>query len=113
MWFKHRAWIPVAWLLSFGNLVALWFAAQLGEALHATVHGGLAVAFALGARRLMARPRADALNRPWQQTSDQNQQVGPAIHALQARLQELEERVDFVERLLTQLRDSDRLPPVA
>ena len=28
MWFKHRAWIPVAWLLCFGNLAAVWFAAR-------------------------------------------------------------------------------------
>ena len=57
MWFKHRAWIPVAWLLSLGNLAAVWFAAQPAEPWHATVHALLAVAFALGAQRLMARQR--------------------------------------------------------
>jgi membrane protein implicated in regulation of membrane protease activity len=55
VWFKHRAWVPVAWLLSLGNLVAVWFAAQPAEPWHATTHALLAVLFALGARRLMAR----------------------------------------------------------
>ena len=52
MWFKHRAWIPVAWLLSLVNLVGVWFAARPAEAAHATVHALLAVLFGLGAQRL-------------------------------------------------------------
>ena len=53
--FKHRGWIPVAWLLSFANLVAVWFAAQPAEPWHATAHALLAALFALGAQRLRAR----------------------------------------------------------
>jgi hypothetical protein len=26
MWFKRRSWIPIGWLLSLANLVAVWFA---------------------------------------------------------------------------------------
>lgn len=57
MWFKHRAWIPVAWLLSLVNLAAVWFAAQPAEPWHATAHSLLSVLFAIGAQRLMARQR--------------------------------------------------------
>ena len=55
MWFKHRAWVPIAWLLSIANLGAVWFAAQPAEPWHATVHALLAVGFALGARHLKTR----------------------------------------------------------
>ena len=58
MWFKHRAWIPVAWLLCLINAVAVWFAAQPGEPWHATTHALLAVLFGLGAQRLAVRRRA-------------------------------------------------------
>ena len=58
MWFKHRAWIPIAWLLSLGNVVAAWFAALPAEPWHATTHALLAVFFGVGAERLAARQRA-------------------------------------------------------
>jgi len=58
MWFKHRAWIPVAWFLCFLNLGAVWFAARPAEPWHATSHALLALVFGLGAQRLAARPRA-------------------------------------------------------
>lgn len=113
MWFKHRAWIPVAWVLSVGNLVAVWFAARPAEPSHATIHALLAVSFALGARRLMARQRADRQNEHLQQTIDQNEHLQQTVDDMQARLLELEERLDFAERLLAKHRDSDRLgaPP--
>jgi membrane protein implicated in regulation of membrane protease activity len=55
VWFKHRAWIPIAWLLSLSNVGAVWFAALPGEPWHATTHALLAVLFAVGARQLMTR----------------------------------------------------------
>jgi hypothetical protein len=58
VWFKHRAWIPIAWVLCLVNLGAVWFAAQPAEPWHATTHAALAVLFALGAQRLVARQRA-------------------------------------------------------
>jgi hypothetical protein len=58
MWFKHRAWIPIAWVLSVVNVAAVWFAAQPGETWHATTHALLGVLFAVGAQHLSARQRA-------------------------------------------------------
>lgn len=58
MWFKHRAWIPIAWLLCLGNLIAAWFAALPAEPWHASIHALLAVLFGLGAQHLAARQRA-------------------------------------------------------
>jgi hypothetical protein len=55
VWFKHRAWIPIAGFLSVANIVAVWFAAQPAEPWHATTHGLLAVLFGVGAQRLAAR----------------------------------------------------------
>ena len=58
MWFKHRAWIPIAWILSVVNVGAVWFAAQPGEPWHASIHALLGLLFGLGAQRLSARQRA-------------------------------------------------------
>lgn len=100
MWFKHRAWIPVAWVLSLGNLLAaVWVAARPDEPLHATIHALLAVGFAVGARRLTARHR----------TESQDEDVQQTIDDMQARLLELEERLDFAERILAKHRDVDHL----
>jgi hypothetical protein len=57
MWFKHPAWVPIAWLLSVANIGAVWFAALPAEPWHATTHALLAVLFGVGAQRLMARHR--------------------------------------------------------
>jgi len=58
VWFKHRAWIPIAWLLCVANIGATWFAAQPAETWHATAHALLAALFGVGAQRLMDRQRA-------------------------------------------------------
>ena len=61
-----------------------------------------------GARRLVARRRTDAPNEHVQQTLDQNEHLQQTVEGMQPRLQELEDRVDFAERLLAKHRDSDR-----
>lgn len=109
MWFKHRAWIPVAWVASLGNLAAVWFAALPAEPWHATTHALLAVAFALGARRLMARQRAIAQDEQLQDTIDDNEHLQHSVDDMQVHVQQLEERVEFAERLLAQQRDAARL----
>jgi len=106
MWFKHRAWIPIAWLLSLGNLAGTWLAARTGEPWHATIHVLLATGLAVGARHLMTRQRrvpADEL----QEALDDNERLQQVVDTMQPRLPELEERVDFAERLLATHREQN------
>jgi hypothetical protein len=113
MWFKHRAWIPVGWVVAIANVVAIYFAALPGEALHATVHGLLGAGFALGARHLTVRQRMAELNGQVQETLDLNEHLQQTVENTESRLRELEERVDFTERMLATQRDAERLraPP--
>jgi hypothetical protein len=110
VWFKHRAWIPVAWLLALVNLAAVWFAARPGEPWHATLHALLAGGLALGAQRLMARRRAQAPSEEFQQALDHNEYLHQTIEGMQSRVQELEERVDVGERLLAKQREAELRP---
>lgn len=106
MWFKHRAWIAVAWLLSLVNVVAVWFAARPGEAWHATVHGLLAVLFGLGAQRLWLRkkPGTDAHVVTWQELEPRLAKLDPhqVAQALDAIAVEVE-RIGEGQRYLTKL----------
>ncbi|HUG28459.1 MAG TPA: hypothetical protein VMK53_09195 [Gemmatimonadales bacterium] len=104
MWFKNRGWIPVAWLASAVNLGAVWFAAAPGEPMHATLHAALAVGFGLGARHLRTRHRALLQDQQLQEALDQNAYLEETAETMQTRVRELEERVDFAERLLANQR---------
>jgi hypothetical protein len=115
MWFKHRAWVPIAWLLSGGNLVAAWFAAVPGEAWHAATHALLAVVFAVAAERLSRRRALAASDEAGilarlQELEDRVADMGSAPN-LGSRLSELEERLDFTERALVEVRKRAELPP--
>lgn len=92
MWFKHRAWIPVAWILSAGNVGAVWFAARPGEAWHASLHALLAAALAVGAQRLQLRRRF---------TAAPDVDMVAKVNALEARLanpeqQQLSQALDAI-----------------
>ena len=50
---RARIWNAVLVVLSAGNVAAVWFAAQPGEAWHAAAHATLAVAFGLWAQGRM------------------------------------------------------------
>jgi len=109
VWFKHRAWIAVAWLLSLGNLVAVWFAARPGEPWHATVHALLAVLFGLGAQRLGLRkkPTADADVGTRQQldarlASPEPHQVAQALDAIAVEVERIGESQRYLTKLLTE-----------
>src|ERR1700730_6754497 len=81
---KARFWNSVLVLLSAGNLVSVWFAAQPGEPWepwHATIHAALALGFGLWALRRM-RPE---------------QHRDPGLTALtDARLERIERAIDAV-----------------
>lgn len=109
MRFKNRGWIPVAWVAAAVNAGAVWVAASPGEPAHATLHAVLAVGFALGARHLQTRHRALAQDQQLQEVLEQNALLEQAAEEMHIRVQELEERVDFGERLLANQRNA---PPL-
>jgi hypothetical protein len=108
---KTRFWNAALVLLSAGNLVSVWFAAQPGEPWHATIHAGLALGFGLWAQARMrlgdARSRTGALDKG-------NEVEIPALRdevgEVRRELGEMQERLDFAERLLSQAREGDRPP---
>jgi hypothetical protein len=101
MWFKHRAWIPIAWGLSVLNVASIWFAAAPGEPWHATVHGALAVLFGVGAERLMARRRTPR-GGDFRVGEERMQHLESAIDAIAVELERIGEGQRFVTKLLAE-----------
>jgi hypothetical protein len=82
----------------------LWPTAAFG-AMIVLVFGGLALL------RLLPHPKSRALEQPEREALEDLQgRLGQLDH-LQERMSELEERVDFAERLLTKQREAGRLDP--
>ena len=108
---KTRFWNAVLVLLSAGNLVSVWFAARSGEPWHATIHAALALAFGLWAQGRMrleeARLPAGALD---EGSGVEIAALGDEVGEVRRELDEMQERLDFAERLLTQAREVDRRP---
>jgi hypothetical protein len=109
MWFKHRAWIPVAWLACLANLVAVWFAANPGETWHATGHALLAVLFGLGAQHLWARnkPSVGADVVTWQELEarlprSDSQQVAQTLEAMAVEVERIGEGQRYLTKILTE-----------
>jgi hypothetical protein len=109
VWFKHRAWIAVAGVLSLANVVAIWFAAQPGEAWHATTHGLLAVLFGLGAQHLARRQQstigADAITRQELEgrlARLEPQQVTQALETIAVEVERIGENQRYLTKLLTE-----------
>jgi hypothetical protein len=104
MTFKPAIWYPIAVVLSVINLLGAGFAAGEAQPLHATVHAALALAFGLWAQRLRqgrggseGQARLDALD--------------AEVSNLRQELSEMQERLDFAERLLAQAPDTRRVGP--
>ena len=97
MTFKSRIWQPVAIGLSAVNLVAVGFAASGAEPWHAAVHSVLALAFGLGAERLRQR-RVTAGG----DLDSGLEALELDVSELRRELTEVQERLDFTERMLTQ-----------
>ena len=109
MRFKPRVWEPIAWILSGANVIAAWFAAVPGESWHATTHAALAVGFALWAQNLRRQGREempDALIAARLGELEARLAEFDHIQDVAARLAELEERVDFAERTLVEVRQT-------
>jgi hypothetical protein len=110
VWFKSRVWIPIAWVLSFANGIFV-FTVGSGQPAHAAGHALLALLFAFGAQRLSARQGRDPLTREDRQTLEDLQTRLGELNDLQRRVTELEDRVDFAERVLAKQREGQRLGP--
>ena len=97
MTFKPRIWFPIAVVLSVANVVSVWFAASPAEPWHATLHGGLAVAFGLWAQRLRKGPNGSELQAGLEALEIE-------MGTLRQELSEAHERLDFAERMLAHRR---------
>ena len=105
MRFKPAVWFPIAAILAVVNVGAAYFAAQQAEPLHAGVHAGLAVAFALWAQRLR-RNRATG-----GEMQADVEALEIEVNTLRQELAEAHERLDFAERVLSQQAETRRVDP--
>ena len=107
MTFKPALWQPIAVVLSAINLVAVGFAAGAAEPYHAAVHAGLAVGFGLWAQRLRQR-RAEYVPAP---REDRLEALEAELGGVRGELGEVQERLDFTERMLAQRDEVRRVEP--
>ncbi len=104
MTFKPATWYPIAVVLSVVNLAAAGFAAGSAEPWHTTVHAALALAFGLWAQRLRQAPGGSELQAGLEALEVE-------VSRLRQELSETQERLDFLERLLAQERETRRVGP--
>jgi hypothetical protein len=114
MTFKPATWYPIAVVLTGINAVGAWFAARAAEPTHAAVHVVLVIGFGLWAQRLRPRPgggeREPRLEMP-AGVHAQFEALEAEMTRLRQELSETQERLDFVERLLAQGRETPRVGP--
>src|SRR5438552_13945331 len=106
MTFKPALWFPVAVVLSVANLVGVGFAAASAEGAHAAIHAGLALLFGLWAQRLGRRDLATPLDAPEALAA-----LEADVNRLRQEVSEMQERLDFAERLLAQGPERRRADP--
>ena len=106
MRFNPRIWTPIAQVLAAVNVAAVYFAARVTEPVHALAHAALGAACMLWAERLRARA-----TRALDETEMAQAELMPGeMDHVHNELAELQERLDFAERMLAQRRDTDRVP---
>lgn len=107
---NQRVWFPIAVGATALNLVA----AAFYTGTHAGMHAALAVGFGLWAQRLR-RSRAGSEQLELDAATEQLQAGFEALQSelikLRQEVSETQERVDFVERVLAQGKDAQRLGP--
>ncbi len=107
MTFKPKTWYPIALVLGVANVASVWFAARAAEAPHATLHAALGVACFWWAQKLRHELRAGESPA---QLDAEPMPIDLEVEQLRRQLGEAEERLDFAERMLVQLRDPERSP---
>ena len=100
-----RVWYPVAAILSAVNVAGVAFAVLPGEPWHATIHAALAVGFGVWAQALRLRRKSRRLE---QGVTTGQLEMRDDVDQLRDEMAELQERLDFTERLLQQAREAER-----
>lgn len=108
MTFKPALWQPIAIGLSAINLVAVGFAAAAAEPAHAAIHSGVALAFGLWAQRMQQRR---AVTGGEVEVQDRLEGLEAEMTNVKGELSEVQERLDFAERVLAQGAEARRLGP--
>lgn len=106
MTLNPRTWYPIVVVGSLVNVGAFAFASGSGEPWHATVHAALATGLAVWAQHLKGKKAPTASGLIDSDVADLRDEVGD----LRRELGELQERMDFAERVLSQARETERLP---
>jgi hypothetical protein len=109
MTFKPAIWRPIGLALSAINLVAVGFAAGQAQAWHAGVHATLALAFGLWAQRLQRGPAAGS--EQLEAGLEQLEAIEAEVGRLGRDMGEMQERLDFTERVLAQQAEARRIDP--
>lgn len=102
MTLNPRVWQPIAIVLTALNLAGVGFAAARAEAWHAAIHAALALAFGLWAQRL--RQASGGTGQPARLEA-----LEAEVGSLRGELGELQERLDFAERVLAQPPETRRV----
>jgi uncharacterized membrane protein YhiD involved in acid resistance len=104
MTFKPAIWYPIAVVLSVINLLGVGFAAGQAQPWHAAIHAALALAFGVWAQRLRQSPGGSDLQARLEALEVEVSQLRP-------ELSEMQERLDFAERVLAQGPEPRRVGP--
>jgi len=105
MTFKPAIWFPIAVALSAINLVGVGFAVGPGEPWHASIHAALALVFGLWAQRLRRGPGDSRLQAPLE-VSEELAALDADVRRLRQEVSDMQERLDFTERVLARRSES-------
>ena len=110
MAFNPRIWFPIAVLLAVVNVVATGFAAAGAEPVHASTHAALAMGFGIWAQYLRRRA-GNSASQSQLDVLDAVDRLDAEVNKLRLEVSEMQERLDFAERLLAKGRDAPRVDP--
>lgn len=104
MTFKPAIWQPIAVVLSVINVAAVGMAAQAAEPWHAAGHAALGLVFGLWAQRMRRGPVLG-------ESATRLEMLEGDVSSLREELGEVQERLDFAERLLAREPEARRVGP--
>jgi hypothetical protein len=114
MRFKAPIWPYVAFALTALNVAGAGYAVAAAEPMHAAAHVAFAFGFGWWAQRLRRRGQDDEWKTEMRDTLQNPLERLATLEAdvtrLQNELSEVQERMDFTERILARERDSRPLP---